>query len=200
MVMSVRAAHIIFTAYGFWLPNDPRGSWSDFVASWELVKFGRATKVETCRSVAHVEHDRTLRKAAKLALKYQPVFFSGLQARSIARGFSRACAEGEYHVHACSILPDHVHLIVAPHNRLFEKITAHLKDRATQELRSDGLHPFEEHRDSNGSVASVWAGGLWKVYCFDSGHVATAIKYVEENPVREGKRKQEWKFVKPLGV
>jgi hypothetical protein len=23
--------HVIFGAYGFWLPNDPRGSWSDFV-------------------------------------------------------------------------------------------------------------------------------------------------------------------------
>src|SRR4051812_39201122 len=27
--------HVIFSAYGFWLPNDPRGSWSDFVGSWE---------------------------------------------------------------------------------------------------------------------------------------------------------------------
>ena len=45
--MKVLAAHVIFTAYGFWLPNDPRGSWSDFVASWELLKFGRATKVTT---------------------------------------------------------------------------------------------------------------------------------------------------------
>src|SRR4051812_43899841 len=28
--------HVIFSTYGFWLPNDPRGSWSDFVGSWEL--------------------------------------------------------------------------------------------------------------------------------------------------------------------
>ena len=26
--------HVVFGAYGFWLPNDPRGSWSDFVGSW----------------------------------------------------------------------------------------------------------------------------------------------------------------------
>ena len=32
--------HIIFTAYGFWLPNDPRGSWSEFVAAWELFLHG----------------------------------------------------------------------------------------------------------------------------------------------------------------
>jgi REP element-mobilizing transposase RayT len=196
--MSVRAAHIIITAYGFWLPNDPRGSWSDFVASWELLKFGRATKVQTRRSVAHVAHDRELRMAAKKALKYKPVLFDGLQARAIARGFSRARDEGGYVVHACSILPDHVHMVVAPHDRLFERITAHMKSRATRELREAGLHPFEEHEDADGSVPCVWAEGLWKVYCFDSGHVANAIRYVEDNPVREGKKKQEWKFVKPL--
>jgi len=38
----IRAYHAIFTAYGFWLPNDPRGSWSDFVGSWELFRFGPA--------------------------------------------------------------------------------------------------------------------------------------------------------------
>lgn len=25
--------HLIMTAYGFWLPNDPRGSWSEFVGA-----------------------------------------------------------------------------------------------------------------------------------------------------------------------
>ena len=34
--------HVIFGVYGFWLPNDPRGSWSEFVASWELARFGKA--------------------------------------------------------------------------------------------------------------------------------------------------------------
>ncbi len=39
------AYHVIFGTYGFWLPNDPRGSWSTFVGSWELYRFGKATKV-----------------------------------------------------------------------------------------------------------------------------------------------------------
>ena len=37
--------HVIFGMYGFWLPNDPRGSWSEFVGEWELFRAaGRATK------------------------------------------------------------------------------------------------------------------------------------------------------------
>lgn len=50
--------HVIFGTYGFWLPNDPRGSGSDFVWSEELFRFGgKATKVETRHSVAGVKHD-----------------------------------------------------------------------------------------------------------------------------------------------
>ena len=48
----VLAYHVIFGAYGFWLPNDPRGSWSDFVGAWELLRFGKATKTTERRSVA----------------------------------------------------------------------------------------------------------------------------------------------------
>ncbi len=36
--------HVIFAMYGFWLPNDPRGSWSDFVGSREVHRYGTATK------------------------------------------------------------------------------------------------------------------------------------------------------------
>ena len=89
----VLGAHIIFSAYGFWLPNDPRGSWSDFVAAWELLRFGKATKVNTRKSVAHAPHDSALRRAAKQALKYPPVSFSGIQAVAIGAGFARAARE-----------------------------------------------------------------------------------------------------------
>ena len=54
--------HVIFSAYGFWLPNDPRGSWSDFVGSWDLFRAGgRATLTTATRSQAGVAHDSTVR-------------------------------------------------------------------------------------------------------------------------------------------
>jgi hypothetical protein len=59
------ASHVIFGVYGFWLPNDPRGSWSDFVGSWELFRYGRASKTTETRSLAGRPHDRSQRLAAK---------------------------------------------------------------------------------------------------------------------------------------
>ncbi len=88
----VVAYHLIFGAYGFWLPNDPRGSWSEFVWAWELRRFGEATKVGVRRSVAGRPHDYVLRQEAKGSLAYAPVKFEGEQAVSIGRGFARAAA------------------------------------------------------------------------------------------------------------
>lgn len=104
--MKVLAHHLIFTAYGFWLPNDPRGSWSDWVRRWDLLRFGKATKVATRRSVAGSRHDVQLRLTAKRALRFPSVCFTGRQALAIGVGFRRAIEESGYVVYACSILPN----------------------------------------------------------------------------------------------
>src|SRR5690348_12135818 len=80
--------HIIFGTYGFWLPNDPRGSWSDFVGSWELFRYGPATTTRERRSLAYEDHDQEQRKAAKKSLKYPAVELTGIQARAVGRGFA----------------------------------------------------------------------------------------------------------------
>jgi hypothetical protein len=198
MAKMVLAAHIIFSTYGFWLPNDPRGSWSDFVASWELLRFGKATKVHTHRSVAHVAHDRQLRHAAKSVIKYEPVRLTGLQARAVGRGFGHAIDQAGYVVHACSVLPDHVHLIIASHLRPFEQITGHLKANATRELSQAGMHPLQAYPDSEGNIPSPWSRGLWKVYAYGDTDIIRMIKYVERNPEKEGKPQQHWSFVIPF--
>jgi REP element-mobilizing transposase RayT len=181
--------HVIFTAYGFWLPNDPRGSWSDFVGSWELVRFGKATKISTTRSVARVAHDRRLREAAKSALKFPPVHFSGRQALAVAQGFDLARQEGEYAIHACAILPEHVHLVIGRHARRIGQIIGHLKARGTQRLQTEGLWPED--------ARPVWARNGWKVFLDKPAIVAEAIRYVEGNPAREGKPQQRWSFLTP---
>src|SRR5436309_10797776 len=108
----ILAYHVIFGAYGFWLPNDPRGSWSDFVGAWELRRFGPATPTHERASVAHQRHDTSLRLAAKTALKRPPVQFSGIQARAVGRGFANSVQRGGLIVWACSLLPEHVHLVI----------------------------------------------------------------------------------------
>src|SRR3954468_15395313 len=102
--MPVLAYHLIFSAHGFWLPNDPRGSWSDFVRAWELFVFGGpATKTEERRSLARDAHDVAMRLDAKEHLVRDPVEFTGVQARAIARGFADYCSRTGLIIFACAI-------------------------------------------------------------------------------------------------
>ncbi len=197
----ILAFHSIFCAYGFWLPNDPRGSWSDFVAAWELAKFGPSTKSGTRQSVAGAEHDRRQRLAAKRALKYPPVMFDGAAARSIAMGFAAAAAESGYVVHACSVLPEHVHMVIGRCDRDIRRIVGHMKGRATQQLHADGLHPFQHLAPALArrglELPTPWAEKGWNVFLDSAEDVLRAIEYVECNPLKEGKNRQRWTFVKP---
>jgi REP-associated tyrosine transposase len=189
--------HVIFSTYGFWLPNDPRGSWSDWVRRWDLVRFGKATKAQTRESVAAAHHDHVLRRSAKQSLSYPEVRFTGLQARSVGKGFHRASLEGGYPILACSILPQHVHMVLGPHDRRMERIVGHLKAKATQQLNQDSLHPLEGYKQADGTTPSPWARNSWKVFIFSEDHLRRAISYVEKNPLKEGKPAQRWSFVYP---
>ncbi len=194
----VRAYHIIFSTYGFWLPNDPRGSGSDRVAAPHLQRFGPATKVQTRHSVASECHDHVVRTEAKKSLKYPPVIFDGSQARAVARGFAQVLQEYDYPVYACAILPEHVHLVIGRHTRAIEGIVAHLKRGATMRLFAEEIHPLIEFPKP---VPSPWSKRTgWTVYLNDDQSVRHRIKYVEENPLKEGKPQQYWSFVKPFRV
>jgi REP element-mobilizing transposase RayT len=193
----VIAHHVIFTAYGFWLPNDPRGSWSDFVRRWELLLHGDATKTSDRRSLAGDAHDYQARIAAKADLTYEPVVFTGQQALCISRGFAKAAQESQYIILACSIMPEHVHMVVARHKNPAERIIGHLKARGTQSLVEAGLHPFYQYRDRDGRFPSAWTHRGWKVFLDSNADIERAIQYVEENPIKAGLRPQTWKFVTP---
>ena len=196
--MGVLGYHLILTLYGFWLPNDPRGSWSEFVRAWELRRFGPATKTRERRSLARDRHDVGLRLEAKQYLARPQVHLSGLQARAVARGFCRFVDRSGIVVYACAILPEHAHLVVRRHRYSIEEIARHLKADATCELKREGLHPFADFPYANGTLPSPWARKEWKCFLFDEDYVRNAIRYVGRNPTREGCKAQAWSFVSPF--
>ena len=193
----VLAYHVIFSTYGFWLPNDPRGSNSDAVWAPHLQDFGPATKVTDKRSHATDPHERNLRFTAKQALLYPPVRFNGVQARAVARGFANCVERTEAIIHACSILPDHVHMVIARHRYEVEKLVSLLKGDATRELNAERLHPLATYRNVRGTIPSPWGASCRKVFLDNAKEIQNRIAYVEENPPKQAKRMQHWSFVTP---
>jgi REP element-mobilizing transposase RayT len=190
---------VIWGAYGFWLPNDPRGSWSDFVGSWELARFGTATKSFERRDV-DLRQWAAWRAAAVAALKHPTVRLNGSQARAVGTGFANGVRKSAYTIWACSILPEHVHLVIARHTYKVEQICNMLKGEATKQLKLDSLNPNSkfEDRSGKGKPPPVWAEKEWKVYLDTEQAVENAIRHVEENPVKEDKPRQTWSFVTPF--
>jgi REP element-mobilizing transposase RayT len=195
--MSVFGFHVIGTTYGFWLPNDQRGSGSDFVRADHLTKFGPANPVESRRSVARQPFDPQIRKLARAALRYPHVELNGLQARSVGLGFRDEIERYGGVVYACAILPDHFHLVLGPHDYDIRRFVGRLKGAATKRLRADGLHPLADYPLANGSLPSPWARLPWVVYAWTEKDLCRSIWYVGDNPDRQRLPRQQWTFVTP---
>ncbi len=186
------AHHLVITAYGFWLPNDARGSGSSFVGSIALYDFaGRATKVEDGRSRAYDAHDRTKRLVAKELLKRPPVIFTGVQARAVARGIAAYAGRSAIPIWACAIMPDHAHFVVAETGRDLDQMILQFKAAATRRMLVESIHPYQIESPR----PKCFARGGWKVF-LEAVDVDHAIRYVEDNPVKAGLRTQNWWFVK----
>ncbi len=196
----VLAYHVTFGAYGFWLPNDPRGSWSQQVRARHLRRFGPATKVTTTRSLANAPHDPAQRLRAKRSLKYSAVHFTNAQIVVIGEGFDQIIDKLRLQIFACAIMPDHVHLVTARHSEPIESVVGFLKRTASRELARQDLHPLERYRRNNGRVPTPWSEGGWYVYPNSPDEVSQRIRYVEANPLKAGLPAQHWPFVGPLLV
>jgi hypothetical protein len=195
----VIAYHVIITAYGFWLPNDLRGSGSDFVRRPELLPFGKATPVQVRHSVASApltRDQRATRFAAKNALTYPPVRFNQAQTIAIADGFADGVRRSGFVFYACAILPDHSHLVIGRHSYQIEQVANRLKGSASRILSERGIHPMAGARDARGRLPSPWSAGLRKVFLNTPGEVIGRIRYARDNLTRAGLPEQNWAFVR----
>src|SRR5205823_1996192 len=100
----VIAYHLVWTAYGWWLPNDPRGSGSatlrnDVLAVLVELHFGRKALQPSGKAIrAYYE------RAADL-LKHPLLTFDEACRLLIAEAFATVIAEQGYTCYACAIMP-----------------------------------------------------------------------------------------------
>lgn len=182
----VIAHHLIWTAYGWWLPNDPRGSTSrtvaaDVIAELGELHFGRR-KIQPGYQAVQAFYDR-----AKDVLKFPLLEFSSSEVALIAEAFAQAIEEQRYTCYACAILPDHVHLLIRKHKHQAEQMIEILQGKARAEIRTAG-NRCADH--------PVWSTGGWKGFLDHPDEVRRTIRYIEENPEKRRLARQKWAFVK----
>jgi REP element-mobilizing transposase RayT len=185
--MSVIAYHLIWTVYGTWLGNDPRGSGSRFVYTPELaelgdVHFGRK-KVQPRRSeVREYYHE------AEPRLAFPVIRFDDVHNAEIGRSFAATIDRHRYTCYASAIMPDHVHLVIRKHRDLAEQMIATFQGESRAQLFQQRLVPSEH---------PVLTKNGWNVFLDTPASVRARIRYVEENPVKASQPRQAWPFVTP---
>ncbi len=88
--------------------------------------------------------------------------------------------------------------MIARHTYKVEQIANLLKGEATKQLKQAGLHPLSEQIDTKGRMPTPWAHREWKVFLDSEEAIENAIRYVEENPIKEEQPTQKWSFVTPF--
>jgi REP element-mobilizing transposase RayT len=132
---------------------------------------------------------------ARETLKHPPVEWTGQQALAVAKGFAEAIRKAGMIIFACAILPNHTHFVIERHRYCNETLVRLLKSAAARELLRQRMHPFQAHRQPNGSYPSCWGAGFYQRFLNTEADIDHRIAYVENNPLKEGKRRQRWSFV-----
>ncbi len=181
----VIAYHLIWTAYGTWLPNDLRGSGSRLVISRKLAALGDAhfgrKPVQPRRAAV-----REFYAHAEPLLVHQVLRFGEMQRAAIAEAMDEMIRRTPYTCWACAVMPDHVHLVIRKHKHRAEEMIERLQDATRAGLNRKALVPANH---------PVWTVGGWRVFLDSPAAVRGRVGYVERNPEKEGLSRQEWGFV-----
>lgn len=182
----VIAHHLIWTAYGWWLPNDPRGSMScaiasDLIAELGVLHYGRKRVQPSSREL------REFFNRANDKLKFERAEFSSEELQLIAQAIGETVRARTYTCYACAVMPDHMHLVIRKHKHTAEEMIEHFQNDSRVKLGAAEL------RERN---HPVWGGPGWKVFLDGPDDIRRTISYVENNPVKIGRAKQDWDFVK----
>jgi REP element-mobilizing transposase RayT len=178
------AYHVIFTTYGTWLPNNPRGSFSKEIYNDQLQVLG---KIKYSRQTPQPQRQFLMKfhSAAIPHLNRSPFFIDDNSRPVVAAGFRTVVQRLGIKVVACAIMNDHIHVLVLHSQYSIEYIVNQLKGAATRALKLK---------------RSPWTRGCWKVFINNTEALKAAIKYINANPENAGMSTQNWDFVKPFTI
>lgn len=182
----VIAHHLLWSAYGCWLPNDPRGSSSHEIrvpALKDLAELHQGRKpIQPARAVL-----RQFYEEAANHLQFPIQLLTEADQEIVGDSFASVIEAQNYTCYACAVMPDHVHLLIRIHRHKAEEMIEHFQEQSRLSLINQG-HRRNTH--------PVWGGPGWKVFLDSTEDIERTIRYIEANPTKIGLRPQEWPFVK----
>src|SRR5438128_151256 len=166
----VAGFHLIWTAYGWWLPNDPRGSSSYEIRVEKIATLGDLHQGRKVIQPVPAEIRRFYEQACE-ELKHPLLTFSSDDMILIGSTCGRVIQDRGYTCYACAIMPDHVHLLIRRHRDHAEIMIECFQAASRQDLidasRRAPTHP-------------VWGGNGWKVFLNSRTDMERVARYIED--------------------
>jgi len=178
--------HLMWTLYGWWLPNDPRGSTSnalrnDLLADLGALHHGRKSIQPSGRDI------RAFYEQAAAVLKHELLSFTPEQLPLVAQAIGEVVVAHNYTCYACAIMPDHVHILIRKHRHLAEEMIQNFQSLSRKRLSSMGVR---------GPDHPTWTQGGWKVFLDHPDDIRRTIRYIENNPIKSRWPVQRCGFVR----
>ena len=184
---SVLAHHLIWTLYGHWLPNDPRGSGSSTFIDEKLAPLGdihhgrKPDPEQPSRSEL-----RTFQRRAEPLLTHRRFWIDTPYRDTMANSLTEAILKHSYTAWACAILSNHMHMVIRRHRDDAMTMWLNIADRLRMEF---------QQLPEIGAGHPVWADRPYKVFLFSPEDIRVTIRYVEQNPEKERLARQRYGFV-----
>jgi REP element-mobilizing transposase RayT len=183
----VAGYHLIWTVYGYWLPNDPRGSTSKEIRVEPIqtlgdIHYGRKAVQPSSREI------RAFQEQAQDVLKHPVLTFDDDEIAVVGQAFGDIITEKEYTCYACAVMPDHVHLLIRRHRDMAEDMIALFQEKGRAALLAT---------EKRNPTQPIWSAGPgWKTFINTRRQFEIEIEYIRMNPIKIGKPEQVWDFVK----
>lgn len=183
----VAAYHLMWSANGWWLPNDPRGSSSatirvERIAELGELQFGRRIPQPDRKELSEFVLQ------ARDTLAHSVFEFDEIEPTLLAESFAKVINEKIHVCYECAIMPDHVHRQIRRHRDFAETMIENLQTESKTRLIAAGRRP-KPH--------PVWGGPGWKVFLNSQDEIVRIIEYIRQNPIKRGMPVQRWPFVVP---
>ena len=183
----VLAHHLLSTAYGWWLPNDLRGSTSSCIASDVIAELGELHYGR--KKIQPAGRDiRAVYEQARQVLRHPLLTFAAADVPIIARAFADVIERERYTCYACVFMHDHMHAAIRKHKHTAEDMIRNFQDASRDALRAAGRRTTDH---------PVWAQGGWKVFLDTPDDIRRTISYIDDNPLKMRMPRQCWDFVTP---
>jgi hypothetical protein len=131
----ITAWHLVWTAYGWWFPNDLRGSWSKEVWEPALRELGNVEERGRREVQPAAGELRNWLSIAQKGLRYRLISLNKGARRIVTDAITAQGQLHKYDILAIAVMPEHVHVVVGRHEHAYERMVAGLKAVSSRDLR-----------------------------------------------------------------